>query len=267
MEEEKPSLLGFSAELRNKIHDLVVPSPHRMIALDITPGNKTVDKTATSPPPTRRTLALSQTCRQLRQETLPMLFSCNTMVFKVEYYLNAGEAGTGSKHNGIGTHTENITDVRFMLESLRKWLDSAQENSTRHMRDVCIWLGKIDMRSGDSGAVNKSLEFLYDTWNELQQHVSRLGLSGTRAARFGLHFRVMIDTQMYDGPDMFNVPLGDRSEARRESRRELIVTRASLLQAQDEELVKTGLPPRGVLLPEFEQDIIHQESIVQILYD
>ncbi|KAK4963552.1 hypothetical protein LTR10_001181 [Elasticomyces elasticus] len=242
MEQEKPPLLDLAAELRNKIYDLVVPSPNGYIVLGMTSGNETDDNTAVSPPPPRGALALSQTCQQLRRETLPMLFSCNTILFRTEYYLNDGEVVTGSKHNDIGTHTKNTTEVKVMLEGLRNWLDSVQEDSTRHMRDVCIWLGTVNMRSEDPGAVDKSLEFLYDTWTELQQH-------------------------LYDIADLFDIPLDDRSKARRENHRELIVKRANLLKAQDKHLVKMGLAPRGTLFPEFEQDMLQQDSVVQILYD
>ncbi|KAK3617701.1 hypothetical protein LTR56_025117 [Elasticomyces elasticus] len=266
MEKEKPPLLALAAELRNQIYDLVVPSHNGYIMLGMTSGNETDEEKAISPPPPRGALAMSQTCQQLRQETLPMLFSCNTFFFRVEYYLNDDELVAGSKHNGIGTHTKNTTDVKFMLEGLRNWLDSVQEDSTRHMRDVCIWLGRVNMKSEDPGAVDKSLEFLYDTWTELQQHVSRLGLSGTRAARFGLHFRLKIDLR-YRGSKLFDISLHDRSEGRRGAQRAVVSDRADLLRSQNEQLAAMGEPPRSALISEFETTMVIQEGIVHVLFD
>ncbi|KAK5681845.1 hypothetical protein LTS10_006378 [Elasticomyces elasticus] len=262
MEEEKPPLLDLCPELRNKIYDLVVSSPHGIIVL----GNKSVDKAAISAPPPRGALALSQTCRQLRQETLPMLFSCNTVAFDVDYYLNAGEDGAGSKHNGIGTHAKEIADVKSMLEGLRDWLDSVPEDSTRHMRDVCIWLGTVSLNAGDAGVAEKAIEFLYDTWTELQQHVSRLGLSGTRAARFGLYFRLKIERR-HRTTEVVDVSLGDRFEERRKAQQACSLDRASLIKVQNEVLASKGMLPLGTLMPEFEKFMMHQESVVQILYD
>ncbi|KAK3625545.1 hypothetical protein LTR56_020349 [Elasticomyces elasticus] len=264
MEEEKPSLLGLCPELRNKIYDLVMTSPYGIIVLGTTSGNKDMDNTVVSPPPPRGALAPSQTCRQLRQETLPMLFSCNTVAFDVDYYLNAGEDGATSKHNGIGTHTKDISDVKLMLEGLRNWLDSVPEDSTRHMRDVCIWVGAINMNSEDTGVAEKSLEFFYDTWTELQQHTSKLGLSGTRAARFGLYFRLKVEFR-YRSPEMFDIPLRDRSEARRRAQRAITLERANLLKVQNEHWLRMGLPPLSSLNPKFEQVMVHQESAFQIL--
>ncbi|KAK5731298.1 hypothetical protein LTR15_001237 [Elasticomyces elasticus] len=266
MEEKKPPLLGLAGELRNKIYDLVVPSPYGIIILGPIFNKKAIKEMSTSPPPPRGALALSQTCRQLRQETLPMLFSCNTIVFNVDYYLHAGGVGVTSKHNGIGTHTRDISDVKLMLVGLRNWLDLVQEESTRHMRDVCIWLGTIYMNSDDAGVAETSLEFLYDTWTELQRHTSKLGLSGTRAARFGLYFRLKIKLR-YQGSEVFNIPLRDRSEAMCGAQRAITLDRANLLKAQNEYLVTMGMPSLNSLIPKFEQVMAYQESIVQILYD
>ncbi|KAK5698725.1 hypothetical protein LTR97_006373 [Elasticomyces elasticus] len=194
-----------------------------------------------SPSPPKGVLALSQTCRQLRQETLPMLFSCNTIVFKVDYYLHAGGDGATSKHNGIGTHTKDSSNVKVMLEGLRNWLDSVQEESTRHMRDVCIWLGTIYMNSDDAGVAET-------------------------AARFGLYFRLKIKLR-YQGSEVFNIPLRDRSEAMCGAQRAITLDRANLLKAQNEYLVTMGMPSLNSLIPKFEQVMAYQESIIQILYD
>ncbi|KAK5725225.1 hypothetical protein LTR17_013177 [Elasticomyces elasticus] len=249
MEEEKPPLLDLCPELRNKIYDLVVPSPDGIIVLSVTSGNEINDRTATSLSPPR--------------------------VFKTGYYPKANEYGNGSlglfgslpsKRDRMKKHIMDVTEVKDKLSSLRTWLDSVPEDSTRHMRDVRIDLGTIQFDPRNHSAWNESLKDLFDTWSELQQQANKLGLSGTRATRFGLHFRLGVGL-LYRLPFAYELPLRDRSEAGRKAQRAVNLDRADLLKSQNEHLVAMGKSPLSALIPEFETTMVIQEGIVHVLFD